>query len=58
MSDLTKALDLVGYAIGNATEAQSQLRDDDFDAEGPLANAIQQLTVALTRDLKKESTRD
>lgn len=59
MSELTKALDLVGFAIGKTTEAQSQLREGDLDAEGPIADAIQHLTTALTvvRDLKKESPR-
>lgn len=59
MSDLTKALDLIGYAIGQTTKAQSRLRDGDLDAEGPIANAIQTLTaaLALVRGFKEETPR-
>lgn len=41
------------------TEAAALLVQQDLDAEGPIADAIQQLTAALkiVRDLKKESTR-
>jgi hypothetical protein len=46
-------------ASGKITEAAKLLVREDFDAEGPLADAIQSLTAALkiVRDLKKESTR-
>lgn len=53
---IPKALDFVGWAAEKTTEAQEMLHDEDLDAEGPLANAIQYLTIALkiVRDLKKE----
>lgn len=53
-----RAGDFMVTASEKITEAVSLVVRKDYDAEGPLADAIQHLTTALTivRTLKKEST--